>query len=186
MSRQRKGENIMKKLSFVMLFLLVVMTGCSNYDTYIETGMQSLKNEKYSDAAMWFEKAEKEKEKAGNEAKSYKEVAEIMDHGATALKDGKYLEAKDIANEVLQKKKDAALENAVTSNAEDMLQKAKDVEKKVNERVAKRKKVEEAGIDKLIKAVDSIDDVKEKEKKVSEALDKAEEAQAKIEEKKNK
>ena len=28
-----------------------------------------------------------------------------MDQGATALKDGKYLEAKDIANEVLQKKK---------------------------------------------------------------------------------
>lgn len=47
-----------------------------------------------------------------------------------------------------------------------MLQKAKDVEKKVNERVAKRRKVEEEeGIDKLIKAVDSIDDVKEKEKK---------------------
>ncbi|MGQ0418277.1 hypothetical protein ACT4UL_28110, partial [Bacillus sp. HC-TM] len=37
-----------------------------------------------------------------------------------------------------------------------------------------------------IKAVDSIDEVKEKEKKVSEALDKAEEAQAKIEAKKNK
>ena len=66
-----------------------------------------------------------------------------------------------------------------------MLQKAKDVEEKVNERVAKRRKVEEEGIDKLIKAVDSIDDVKEK-KKVSEALDKAEEAQAKIEAKKNK
>ena len=49
----------MKKLSFVMLFLLVVMAGCSNYDTYIETGMQSLKDEKYSDATMWFEKAEK-------------------------------------------------------------------------------------------------------------------------------
>ncbi len=58
-SRQRKGENIMKKISFVMLFLLVVMAGCSNYDTYIETGMQSLKDEKYSDATMWFEKAEK-------------------------------------------------------------------------------------------------------------------------------
>ena len=42
-----------------MLFLLVVMAGCSNYDTYIETGMQSLKDEKYSDATMWFEKAEK-------------------------------------------------------------------------------------------------------------------------------
>lgn len=62
---------------------------------------------------MWFEKAEKEK--SGNEAKSYKEVAERMDHGATALKDGKYLEAKDIANEVLQKKKDDELEKAVTS-----------------------------------------------------------------------
>ena len=58
--------------------------------------------------------------------------------------------------------------------------------KKVNERVAKRRKVEEEGIDKIIKAVDSIDEVKEKEKKVSEALDKAEEAQAKIEAKKNK
>lgn len=174
----------MKKLSFVMLFLLVVMAGCSNYDTYIETGMQSLKDEKYSDATMWFEKAEKEK--SGNEAKSYKEVAEKMNHGATALKDGKYLEAKDIANEVLQKKKDDELEKAVTSNAENMLQKAKDVEEKVNERVAKRRKVEEEGIDKIIKAVDSIDEVKEKEKKVSEALDKAEEAQAKIEAKKNK
>ena len=49
----------MKKLSFVMLFLLVVMAGCSNYDTYIETGMQSLKDEKYSDATMWFEKQKK-------------------------------------------------------------------------------------------------------------------------------
>lgn len=113
----------MKKLSFVMLFLLVVMAGCSNYDTYIETGMQSLKDEKYSDATMWFEKAEKEK--SGNEAKSYKEMAEKMDNGATALKDGKYLEAKDIANEVLQMKKDDALETAVTSNAENMLQKQK-------------------------------------------------------------
>ena len=50
----------------------------------------------------WFEK---QKKKSGNEAKSYKEMAEKMDHGATALKDGKYLEAKDIANEVLQMKK---------------------------------------------------------------------------------
>ena len=33
------------------------------------------------------------------------EVAERMDHGTTTLKDGKYLEAKDIANEVLQKEK---------------------------------------------------------------------------------
>lgn len=29
----------MKKLSFVMFFLLVVMVGCSNYDIYIEIGM---------------------------------------------------------------------------------------------------------------------------------------------------
>ena len=49
-------------------------------------------------------------------------MAEKMDHGATALKDGKYLEAKDIANEVLQMKKDDELEKAVTSNAENMLQ----------------------------------------------------------------
>ena len=47
----------------------------------------------------------KQKKKSGNEAKSYKEMAEKMDRGATALKDGKYLEAKDIANEVLQMKK---------------------------------------------------------------------------------
>ncbi|KFN03665.1 DUF4398 domain-containing protein [Bacillus clarus] len=175
----------MKKISFIMLFLLVVMTGCSsNYDTYIETGMQSLKDEKYSDAIMWFAKAEKEK--SGNEAKSYKEVAQLMDDGATALKDGKYLETKEDAKEVLQKKKDDALEKAVKSNAENMLQKAKDVEEKVNERVAKQKKVDEEGIDKLIKAVDSIDEVKEKEKKVSEKLDKLEETQAKIEAKKNK
>ena len=52
----------------------------------------------------------KKQKKSGNEAKSYKEVAEKMDQGATALKDGKYLEAKDIANEVLQKKKDDELE----------------------------------------------------------------------------
>lgn len=58
------------------------------------------------------------------------------------------------------------------------------MEEKVNERVAKRRKVEEEGIDKLIKAVDSIDEVKEKEKKVSEALDKAEEAQAKLRQRK--
>ena len=74
----------MKKLSFVMLFLLVVMAGCSNYDTYIETGMQSLKDEKYSDATMWFEKAEKEK--SGNEAKSYKEMAEKMASRSNGIK----------------------------------------------------------------------------------------------------
>ena len=45
-----------------------------------------------------------------------------------------------------------------------MLQKQK-MWKKVNERVAKRRKVEEEGIDKLIKAVDSIDEVKEKRRK---------------------
>ncbi len=160
------------------------MAGCSNYDTYIETGMQSLKDEKYSDATMCLKKQKKRnREMKRNHIKKWprKWITE-----PTALKDGKYLEAKDIANEVLQMKKDDALETAVTSNAENMLQKAKDVEKKVNERVAKRRKVEEEGIDKLIKAVDSIDDVKEKEKKVSEALDKAEEAQAKIEAKKNK
>ena len=56
----KKRRQQHEKLSFVMLFLLVVMAGCSNYDTYIETGMQSLKDEKYSDATMWFEKAEKE------------------------------------------------------------------------------------------------------------------------------
>ena len=61
-----------------------------------------------------------------------------------------------------KRKKDDELEKAVTSNAENMLQKAKDVEEKVNERVAKRRKVEEEGIDKLIKAVDSIDEVKRK------------------------
>lgn len=38
------------------------------------------------------------------------------------------------------KEKDDALEKAVTSNTENMLQKAKDVEEKVNERVAKRKR----------------------------------------------
>ena len=40
------------------------------------------------------------------------------------------------------------------------------MEEKVNERVAKRRKVEEEGIDKLIKAVDSIDEVKEKEESI--------------------
>ena len=42
-----------------MLFLLVVMTGCSNYNTYIETGMQSLKMKNIVMQTMWFEKAEK-------------------------------------------------------------------------------------------------------------------------------
>lgn len=56
-AKKRRQQH--EKLSFVMLFLLVVMAGCSNYDTYIETGMQSLKDEKYSDATMWFEKQKK-------------------------------------------------------------------------------------------------------------------------------
>ncbi len=46
-----------------------------------------------------------EKEKSGMKRNHIKEMAEKMDHGATALKGGKYLEAKDIANEVLQMKR---------------------------------------------------------------------------------
>ncbi|WP_142307546.1 DUF4398 domain-containing protein [Bacillus pseudomycoides] len=176
----------MKYKMVVMLFVLFIVAGCSsNYDIQVDTGMQALKDEKYSDAIMWFEKAEKEKEKSTNEVKAYKEVASLMDHGATALKDGKYLEAKDDANQVLQKKKDASLEKSVKSNAENMLQKAKDIEEKEKERIAKQKKVDEEGIDKVIKAVDSIDEVKEKQKKAGEVLDKAENAQEKIEAKKN-
>ena len=81
-----------------MLFLLVVMAGCSNYDTYIETGMQSLKDEKYSDATMWFEKAEKRNREM---KRNRKENGSRSD----SIKRRKYLEAKDIANEVLQMKK---------------------------------------------------------------------------------
>lgn len=58
-----------------------------------------MKDEKYSDVIMWFEKVEKEK--LGNEVKLYKEVVEKMDYGVIVLKDGKYLEVKDIVNEVL-------------------------------------------------------------------------------------
>ncbi|PEJ28403.1 hypothetical protein COL32_28395 [Bacillus pseudomycoides] len=185
MAREREKDNMKYKM-VVMLFVLFIVAGCSsNYDIQVDTGMQALKDEKYSDAIMWFEKAEKEKEKSTNEVKAYKEVASLMDHGATALKDGKYLEAKDDANQVLQKKKDASLEKSVKSNAENMLQKAKDIEKKEKERIAKQKKVDEEGIDKVIKAVDSIDEVKEKQKKAGEVLDKAENAQEKIEAKKN-
>ncbi|MBY0595340.1 DUF4398 domain-containing protein [Bacillus bingmayongensis] len=174
----------MRKISFVMLCLFFLMAGCSsNYDIQVETGMQALKDEKYSDAVMWFEKAEEEK--FTEETKSYKEVAKLMDHGASALKDGKYLEAKDDADQVLQKKKDASLEKAVKSNAENMLQKAKDIEEKEKERVAKQRKVDEEGIDKVIKAVDSIDEAKEKQQKIGEVLDKAESAKEKIEAKKN-
>ncbi|MFJ8526950.1 hypothetical protein [Bacillus sp. NPDC094106] len=174
----------MRKISFAMLCLLFVMAGCSsNYDIQMETGMQALKDGKYSDAIMWFEKAEKEK--STEEAKSYKEVAKLMDHGASALKDGKYLEVKDDANQVLQKKKDASLEKAVKSNAEEMLQKAKDIEEKEKTRVEKQKKVDEEGIDKVIKAVDSVDEAREKQKKVGESLDKAETEKEKIEAKKN-
>ncbi|PFE06231.1 DUF4398 domain-containing protein [Bacillus cereus] len=174
----------MRKISFVMLFLSFLMTGCGNtYDIQVETGMQALKDEKYSDAIMWFEKAGKEK--STDETKSYTEVAKLMNHGATALKDGKYLEARDDANQVLQKKKDATLEKSVKSNAENMLQKAKDIEEKEKERVQKQRKVDEEGIDKVIKAVDSIDEAREKQKKIGEALDKAENAKEKIEAKKN-
>ncbi len=181
---KKKGENIMRKISFVTLFLFAIMAGCSsNYDTYIETGLTSLQNEKYSDAVMWFEKAEKEK--SGSEANSYKEVAQFMDHGANALKDGKYLETKDDANKVLQMNMDETLEKAVKSNAENMLQKAKDIEEKVNARAEKKRKIEEKGIDKLIKAVDSVDELREKQKKVGEALDKLEKTHEKIEAKKN-
>ena len=183
MAREREKNNMKYKM-VVMLFVLFIVAGCSsNYDIQVDTGMQALKDEKYSDAIMWFEKAEKEK--STNEAKAYKEVASLMDHGATALKDGKYLEAKDDANQVLQKKKDASLEKSVKSNAENMLQKAKDIEEKEKERIAKQKKVDEEGIDKVIKAVDSIDEVKEKQKKAGEVLDKAENAKEKIEAKKN-
>ncbi|EMA6341809.1 hypothetical protein ACO11K_000048 [Bacillus cytotoxicus] len=174
----------MRKISFVTLFLFAIMAGCSsNYDTYIETGMTSLQNEKYSDAVMWFEKAEKEK--SGSEANSYKEVAQFMDHGANALKDGKYFETKDDANKVLQMNMDETLKKAVKSNAENMLQKAKDIEEKVNARVEKKRKIEEKGIDKLIKAVDNVDELREKQKKVGEALDKLEKTHEKIEAKKN-
>jgi hypothetical protein len=180
---KKEEKNSMRKISFVMFCLFFLMAGCSNYDTYIETGMKSLQDEKYSDAVMWFEKAEEEK--FTEETKSYKDVAKLMDHGASALKDGKYLEAKDDANQVLQKKKDASLEKAVKSNAEKMLQKANDIEEKEKERIAKQKKIDEEGIDKVIKAVDSIDEAREKQKKVGEALDKVENAKEKIEEKKN-
>ncbi|KEK24685.1 DUF4398 domain-containing protein [Bacillus gaemokensis] len=174
----------MKYKIFAVLCVLLMMVGCSsNYDTQIETGMTALKDKKYSDAIMWFETAEKEK--STDEAKTSKEVAKLMDHGASALKGGKYLEAKDDANQVLQKKKDATLEKAVKSNAEDMLQQATDIEEKVKARVAKQKKVDEEGIDKVIKAVDSVDEAREKQKKVGEVLDKAEQAKEKIDAKKN-
>ncbi len=52
---------------------------------------------------------------------------------------------------MLQKKKDDELEKAVTSNAENMLQKAKDVEEKVNERVAKHEKGRRKESDQLLK-----------------------------------
>ncbi len=91
----------MKKLSFVMLFLLVVMAGCSNYDTYIETGMQSLKDEKYSDATMWFKKQKKR-----NQEMKRNHIKKLLnDHGATALKDGKYLKRKTLQMKCYKRKK---------------------------------------------------------------------------------
>ncbi|MDM5154273.1 hypothetical protein QUF88_10615 [Bacillus sp. DX1.1] len=175
----------MRKRIFIMLGLFLIMAGCSssNYDMQVETGMKSLKDGNYSDATMWFEKAEKEK--STNEAKTYMNIAKWMDNGATALKAGKYQEAMENANQVIQTKKDATLEKAVKANAEEMLQQAKDIEQKEKTKAEKQKKIDEEGIDKAIKAVDSVDEVREKQKKVGEALDKAEEAKEKIEAKKN-
>ena len=44
-SEQVKKRRQQHEKLFCYAFLLVVMAGCSNYDTYIETGMQSLKDE---------------------------------------------------------------------------------------------------------------------------------------------
>ncbi|MCM3736708.1 hypothetical protein M3215_12985 [Bacillus cytotoxicus] len=162
-----------------------MLAGCSisNYDAHVEAGMQALKDEKYSDAMMWFEKADQEK--STDETKSFMKVAKQMEHGATALKDGDYKQAMEDSNQVINMKKDATLEKAVKSHAEDMLQKAKDVEKKEITREEKRKKMEEQGIDKAIKAVDSVGEIREKQKEIGESLDKAEKAKEKIEAKKN-
>ena len=63
---------------------------------------------------MWFESRKSEMKR--NHIKKWPK----MDNGATALKDSKYLEAKDIANEVLQMKRRCT---ETSSNAENMLQK---------------------------------------------------------------
>lgn len=162
-----------------------MLAGCSasNYDAHVEAGMKALKDEKYSDAIMWFEKADQEK--STDETKTYMKVAKWMEHGATALKAGDYKQAMEDSNQVINTKKDTTLEKAVKSNAEDMLQKAKDIEQKEITREEKRKKIEEQGIDKAIKAVDSVDEVSEKQKEIGESLDKAEKVKEKIEAKKN-
>lgn len=162
-----------------------MLVGCSasNYDAHVEAGMTALKDEKYSDANMWFEKADQEK--STEETKTYMKVAKWMGHGATALKDGDYKQAMEDSNQVINLKKDTTLEKAVKSNAKDMLQKAKDKEKQVKTREEKRKKIEEEGIDKAIKAVDSVDEVREKQKEIGESLDKAEKVKEKIEAKMN-
>lgn len=162
-----------------------MLAGCStsNYDAHVEAGMKALKDAKYSDAIMWFEKADQEK--STDETKTYVKVAKRMEHGATALKDGDYKQAMEDSNQVINTKKDATLEKVVKSNAEDMLQKAKDIEKKEITREEKRKKIEEEGIDKAIKAVDSVDDIREKQKEIGESLDKAEKVKEKIDAKKN-
>ncbi|PEZ02187.1 hypothetical protein CN326_20490 [Bacillus sp. AFS018417] len=163
----------------------MMLAGCStsNYDAHVEAGMKVLKDEKYSDAIMWFEKANQEKSTA--ETKTYMKVAKWMEQGATALKDGDYKQTIENANQVIYMKKDATLEKAVKSNAEEMLQKAKDIEKKEKARDEKRKEIDEKGIDKAINAVDSVDQVREKQKEIGESLDKAEKATEKIEAKKN-
>ncbi|MGG2015472.1 hypothetical protein [Bacillus sp. S10(2024)] len=162
-----------------------MLAGCStsNYDAHVEAGMKALKDAKYSDAIMWFEKADQEK--STDKTKTYMKVANWMEYGAKALKDGDYKQALEDSNQVIDIKKDATLEKAVKSNAEDMLQKAKDIEKKEITREEKRKKIEEEGIDKAIKAVDSIDEIREKQKDIGESLDKAEKVKEKIEAKKN-
>ncbi|SFC91739.1 protein of unknown function [Bacillus sp. 491mf] len=175
----------MKKIILTIGCLCIMLAGCStsNYDAHVEAGMKALKDEKYSDAIMWFEKADQEK--STDETKTFMKVAKRMEHGATALKDGEYKQVMEDSNQVINMKKDPTLEKAVKSNAEDMLQKAKDIEKKEITREEKRKKVEEQGIDKAIKAVDSVGEIREKQKEIGESLDKAEKVKEKIEAKKN-
>ncbi|SFI03349.1 MULTISPECIES: DUF4398 domain-containing protein [unclassified Bacillus (in: firmicutes)] len=175
----------MKKriLTIGCLFIMLAGCGTSNYGAHVEAGMKALKDEKYSDAIMWFEKADQEK--STDETKTFMKVAKWMEHGATALKDGDYKQAMEDSNQVINIKKDTTLEKAVKSNAEDMLQKAKDIENKEITREEKRKKIEEKGIDKAIKAVDSVDEIREKQKEIGESLDKAEKVKEKIEAKKN-
>ena len=180
-----REENSLRKFIFTIGCLFIMLAGCStsNYDAHVDAGMKALKDEKYSDAIMWFEKANQEK--STDETKNYMKVAKWMESGASALKDGDYKQTIEKANQVIDMKKDASLEKAVESNAEEMLQKAKDIEKKEEARDEKRKKIEEDGIDKAIKVVDSVDKVREKQKEIGESLDKAEKAKEKIEAKKN-